>query len=148
MPPAVAFHARAALCDEGEVMEQELPEGEREGHEYTEKADSPVSSLWSSTDNDRHTEEADSPESSPQNSTDSDRQTEEEEEEKLSDEPTGKPVDGPTDRTAVKLIEGHPPDDELAEDHPSDDELMETITMEFPPSRQELPLEVPRKRKG
>ena len=118
MPPAVPFHAGAALQDEEEVMEQEPPEGEWEGHEHTEEADSPASSLRSSTDNNRCTEEVDSLVSSPRNSTDSDRQMEEEEEVELSDKPTGEPADRPTDETAVKLIEGHPPNDELAKDHP------------------------------
>ena len=105
-------------------MEQEPLEGEREGCEHTEEADSLVSS-----------------------STDSDRQTDEEEEEEaeLSDESTGKP----TDETAVKLVEGHPPNDELTEghppsdelakDHPPDDELVETITVKCPPPGQESP---------
>ena len=66
-------------------------------------------------------------------------QMEDEEEAELSDEPTGKPADRPTDETAVKLIEGHPPDDELTEDHLPDDELAETITVKCPPSRQESP---------
>ena len=125
VPPAVAFHTRAALHDGEEVMEQEPPEEEREGGEHTEEADSPVSSPWNSTDSDRYTDEVDSPESSPQNSTDSDRQTEEEDEGELSDEPTDEPTDRPMDETAVKLIEGHPPVDELTEDYPSDDELTE-----------------------
>ena len=147
VPPTVAFCVRAALCDGKEAIEQEPLEGEREDHEYTEEVDSLVSSLWSSTDNDRHTGEADPPESSPQNNTDSNRQTEEDEAE-LSVEPTGKPTDGPTDETAVKLIEGHPPNDELTKDHPPDNELTETITVEYPPPGQELPLEGSRRRTG
>ena len=135
MPPAVALCAGAALHDEEEVMEQEPLEGERECGEYTEEADSPVSSLWNSTDRDRHTEETDSPESSPQNSADSARHTKEEDEGELSDEPT----DGPTDETAVKVTEGHPPDDELTEDHPSNYELVDTITVECPSLGWELP---------
>ena len=143
--PTVAFRTRAALHDKEEVMEQELPEGGREWGECTEEVDSSVSSLQNSTDSDRHTEELDSPESSPWNSADSDRHTKEtdslesslrnsadgdrqmEDENKgeLSDEPTGEPTDGPTDETAVKLVEGHPPDDKLAEGHPPDDELTE-----------------------
>ena len=127
--PAVALHARAALCDEEEVMEQEPLEGERECVEYTEEADSPVSS--------------------PQNSADSDRQMEEEDEGELLDKPTGEPADGPMEETAVKLAEGHPPDDELTEDHPSSDELaeghppdyepVETVTVECPTSGWESP---------
>ena len=74
-------------------MEQEPPEGEREVREHTEEVDMPVSS--------------------PQNSTDSDRQMQEEDEVELSDKPTGKPTDRLMDEAAVKLIEGHPPDDEL-----------------------------------
>ena len=149
MPPTTALHTGAALCDDEEVMEQEVLEGERECSEYTKEVDLPVSSPWSSTDNDRHTEEVGSPVSSPQNSTDSDRQMEEEDEAELSDEPTGEPADGPTDETAVKLVEGHPPNDELAEgdppnveltkDHPPDDELTEAITVKCPPSGQESP---------
>ena len=139
LPPALAFHTGAALRDKEGVMEQEQLEGEREGCEHTEEADSLVSSLW--------------------NSTDSDRQTEEDEAE-LSDEPTGEPADVPTDETTVMFIEGHPPNDELAEghslddeltkdhslndelteDHLPDNELMETITVKCPPPRQELPL--------
>ena len=77
----------------------------------------------------------------------------------LSDEPTGKPTDRPADDTAVKLIEGHPPDDELTEGHPPNDglakdhppndeltkypppndELLETITVKCTPPGQELP---------
>ena len=74
---------------------------------------------------------------------------EEEEEEGLSDDPTGELADGPMDETAVKLVEGHPPDDELAEDHPPGNELaeghppdyepVETITVECPTSGQESP---------
>ena len=126
-------------------MEQEPPQGERECDEYTEEVDSLVSSLQNSTDSDRHIEEADSPESSPWSSADSDRQMEEEDEGKLSDEPTGES----TDETAVKLVEGHQPDDELTEDHPPSDELaeghlpdywpVETITVECPASEWELP---------
>ena len=128
VPPTASSHTEAAPCNE-EVMEQELPKEERECSEYTEEGESPVSSLWNSTNSDRHTEEEDFPESSPWNSADSDRQTEEEEEGELSDEPAGEPTDGPADETAVKLIEGHPPDDEL----------METITVECPTSEWELP---------
>ena len=43
VPPAVAFHAGAALHDKEEVKLQELPEGEC--GEYTEEVNSPVSSL-------------------------------------------------------------------------------------------------------
>ena len=53
------------------------------------------------------------------------------------------------DETAVKLAEGHQPDDELTEDHPSSNELteghppnyqpVETITVECPTSGWELP---------
>ena len=43
----------------------------------------------------------------------------------LSDESTGEPTEGPMDGTAVKLVEGHPSDDELTEGHPSNDELTE-----------------------
>ena len=99
------------------------------------EADLLVSSLRNSTDSDRQMEEVDSLESSLQNSTDSDRQTEEEDEGELSDEPT----DGPADETAVKLTEGHPPDDVLAEEHPPDDELTEghppndELTEDHPP---------------
>ena len=100
-------------------MEQEPQEVEREGHEHTVEADLPVSNL--------------------QNSTDSDKQMEEDEM-GLSDESTGKPADGPTDGTAVKLVERHPSNDELTEGHPSDDELTETITVECPTSGQESPL--------
>ena len=75
---------------------------------------------------------------------------EEEDEGELSDEPTDEPTDGPMDETAVKLTEGHPPDDdELTEDHPPSNELakghppdyeqVETITVECPTSRWELP---------
>ena len=81
-----------------------------------------------------------------------------EDEGELSDEPTGKPADGPVDETAVKLAEGHQPDDELAEDHPPSDEFAEgnppnyqpaeTITVECPTLGWELPLEVPRRRIG
>ena len=88
-----------------------------------------VSSLWSSTDDDRHIEEVEPPESSLQSSTDSDRQMEGKDEAQLLDKPTGKPTDGPTDETAVKLIEGYPPNDELTEEHPPGDELAE----EHPP---------------
>ena len=73
VPPSVTFCAGAALCDKEEVMEQETPEGEREGGEHTEEADSPVSS--------------------PRNSTDSDRHTEDEDEGELSDEPANGPAD-------------------------------------------------------
>ena len=149
VPPTAAFCVGAALHDDEEVMEQEPLEGEREYGEYTEEADSPVSSLQNSADSDGHTEEADSLEFSPQNSADSDRQTEEEEEGELSDEPTGKPTDGLVDETAVKLTEGHPPDDELTEDHPPNNELtkghlpdyepVETITVECPALGWELP---------
>ena len=65
----------------------------------------------------------------------------------LSDEPT----DGPMDEIAVKLAEGHPPDDEPAEDHPPSNELaeghspnyesVETITVK-------CPLEAPGRRTG
>ena len=74
---------------------------------------------------------------------------EEEDEEELSDEPTGEPTDWPMDETAVKLLEGHQPDDEFAEDHPPSDELteghlpdyqpVEMITVESPASWQESP---------
>ena len=84
-------------------------------------------------------EEVDSLVSSLQNSTDSDRQTEKGNEAELSDKTTGEPDDGPMDETAVKLEEGHPPNDELTEDHPPDDELAETITVKCPPSGQESP---------
>ena len=47
MPPAVVSHAGAAPHDKDEVMEQELLEEEREWHEYTEEADSLLSSPWS-----------------------------------------------------------------------------------------------------
>ena len=130
MPPAVAFCTRVALHDDEKVMEQEPLEVEREGCEHTEEVDSLVPS--------------------PQNSTDSDRQIEEEDEVELSDKPTGEPTNGPMDGTAVKLIKGHPPDDELteghppdnelAEDHSLDDELMETITVECPTLGWKLPL--------
>ena len=140
VPTAVAFHARAALHDEEEVKEQELPEVEREGCEHTEEVDSLVSS--------------------PQNSTGNDRQMEEEEEVELSAEPTGEPADGSMDGTAGKLIEGHPPndkltedhppnyelsedhppDDELSEDHPPNDEIMEAITVECTTLGQKSPL--------
>ena len=146
--PAVAFHTGLALHDEEEVMEQKLPEVEREGHEHTVEVESLVSN--------------------PQSSTDSDRQTEEEDETGLSDESTGKPADGPVDGTAVGLIEGHPSDDELAKGHPSNDELaeghpsddeltgghppydelMETIMVECPTLGQELPLQAPARRTG
>ena len=146
-------------------MEQELLEGERECSEYTEEADLPVSSPRNSTDSDRHTKEADSLgsssqnsadsdrhteevdslESSPWNSADSDRQMEEKDEGELSNKPTGKPAD----ETAVKLTEGHQPDDELAEDHPPSDGLAEghppdyqpaeTITVECPASGWKSP---------
>ena len=138
MPPAVVYHARAILCDEEEVMEQELLEGEREGCEYTEEADSLVSIL--------------------QNSTDSDRQTEEEDEAEMSDEPTGEPAEGPTDETTVKFVEGHPPDDELTEghppndelteDYPPDDQLVERITVNAPLPGRNCCLEVPGRRTG
>ena len=105
VPSAAMLHARGALHDEEEVMEQETLEEERECSEYTEEVDSPVSSPWNSTDSDRHTEEEDEGE--------------------LPDKPTGEPADGPMDETAVKLAEGHPPDDELAEGHLPDDELTE-----------------------
>ena len=149
VPPTAASCAGAAPHDEEEVMEQELPEEQRECSEYTEEVDLPVTSLWNSTDSDRHTEEEDSPGSSPQNSADSDRQMEDEEEGELSDEPTGEPADRPADKTAVKLTEGHPPDNELTEDHPPGDELaeghppnykpMETITVKCPTLGWELP---------
>ena len=145
VPPTVASHAGAAPHDEEEVMEQELPEQERECGEYTEEVDSPVSSPQNSTDSDRHTEKEDSLESSQWNSADSDRQTEEKDEGELSDKPTGEPAD----ETAVKLTEGHSPDDELTEDHPPGDELTEghppdyepaeTITVECLTSGWELP---------
>ena len=122
--PTAALCTGAALHDEEEVMEQEPLEGERECGEYTEEVDSPVSSPRNSTDSDRHTEEADSLESRPWNSADSYRQMEEDEG-KLSDNATGKPADGPRDETAVKLAEGHQPDDELTEDHPPGDEVAE-----------------------
>ena len=74
---------------------------------------------------------------------------EEEEEGGLSNEPTGEPADGPMDETAVKLAEGHPPNDELAGDHPPSDELAEghppdyepaeTITVECPTSGWKSP---------
>ena len=118
VPSAVALHAGAAHCTKVEVVEQEPLQEERECNEYAEEEDSPVSSLWNSTDSDRHTKEADSPESSPQNSAGSDRQMEEEDEGELADQPTGKSTDGLMDETAVKIIEGHQPDDELTEDHP------------------------------
>ena len=157
VPPAVASCTRAAPHDEEEVLEQEPLEEERGCGEYTEEVDSPVPSPRNSTDSDRHTEEVDSPVPSLRNSADSNRQTEEEDEGELSDEPTGKPTDGPVDETAVKLTEGHPPDDklteghppdhELTEDHPPGDELaeghppdyepMETITVECPALGQE-----------
>ena len=130
--PTVAPHARATPHNEEEVMEQELPEEERECGECTEEVDSPVSSLWNSTDSDRHTKEQDSPESSLQNSADSDRQMEKEDEGELSDEPTGEPTNGPMDETAVKLTERHPPDERLTEGHPPDYEPVETITVECP----------------
>ena len=71
-------------------MEQEPLEEKRECCEHTEEADSPVSSPWSSTENDSHIEEADPLESSPQSSTDNDRETEEEDEAEPSDKPTGR----------------------------------------------------------
>ena len=62
------------------------------------------------------------------------------------------------DETAVKLIEGCPPDDELTEEHPPGDELAErhppdhkpteTVTVECPTLGQESPLEMPRRRTG
>ena len=141
--PAAVSCAGAAPHDEDEVMEQEPLEEERECHEYTEEAEQ------SSTDDDRHIEEVDPLESSPQSSTDGDRQTEGEDEVELSDEPTGEPADRPMDETAVKLIEGHPPNDELAEEHPPGDGLAEghpldyksteTITVECPTLGQESP---------
>ena len=139
----ICLGAGAALHDEEEVMEQEPPVGEREGDGNTEEVDLPVSS--------------------PQNSTDSDRQMGEEDEAEWSDKPTGKPADGtavrhieghppdnelaerhpPNDELAEghppddELAEGHPPNDELTEDHPPNDELVETITVECPPSGRE-----------
>ena len=108
--PAEAFHAKAALHDE-EVMEQESPEGEREGSEDSEGLDSQ--------------------ESSPQNSSDSTSHTEDESEGELPDMPTDGPTveieGGPMDEPAVKpmdespgrLTQEHPPANELAEEHPS-----------------------------
>ena len=118
-------------------MKQEPPKGERECGEYTEEADSPLPSPQNSADSNRQTE--DSLESSPWNSAGSDRQTEEEEEGELSDEPTGEPTDKPVDETAVKLTEGHPPDDKLAKGHPPNYGPVETITVEFPILGWELP---------
>ena len=76
---------------------------------------------------------------------------EEEEEGELSDEPTSEPADGLMDETAVKLVEGHPPNaelperhppnDELTEGHPPNYELMETITVECPALGKESPPE-------
>ena len=127
VPPASASHARAAPYDKDEVMQQEPLEEERECCEYMEEVDSWKASLRSSTDNDRHIEEAEVPESSLQSSTDTDRQTEGEDEVELLDEPTG----GPVDETAVKLIEGCPPNDEPTEEHPPGDGLTEGHSLNY-----------------
>ena len=103
VPPAAAFCAGGGPSKEEEIMEQEPQEVETEGCEHTVEAELLVSNL--------------------QTSTESDRQMEVEDEMGLSDESTGDPADRPTDGTAVKLIEGHPSDDELTEGHPPDGEI-------------------------
>ena len=105
VPPAAAFCAGGSPSKEEEEVMGLEPQVETEGCERTVEADLMVSNL--------------------QNSTDSDRQMEDEDEMGLSDESTGDPTDRPTDGTAVRLIEGHPSDEELTEGHPSDDELTE-----------------------